>query len=63
MLGYIRIYKHEKTIIEKKEASVNFRDLRVNEPWPELEKYATSFDLSSLEEMEHNHVPYACLLI
>ncbi len=63
MLGYIRIYKQENTIIEKKEASVNFRDLRVNEPWPELEEYALSFDLNTLEEMEHNHVPFACILI
>jgi hypothetical protein len=35
----------------------------VNEPWPELEEYALSFDLNTLEEMEHNHVPFACILI
>jgi hypothetical protein len=36
MLGYIRIFKEESTIIEKKEAAVKIRDLRVTDPWPEL---------------------------
>jgi hypothetical protein len=45
MLGYMRIFKAESTIIEKKEAAVKIRDLRVTEPWPELEHFAMSFDL------------------
>ena len=48
MLGYMRIFKAESTIIEKKEAAVKIRDLRVSEPWPELEHFAMSFDLESL---------------
>lgn len=63
LLGYIRLFKVESTIIEKKEAAVKVRDLRVTEPWTELEKYAMSFDLASLEEIEFNHVPFACILI
>ena len=63
MLGYMRILKSESTIIEKKEAAVKVRDLRVTEPWPELEDFAMSFDLESLTEIEFNHVPYACILI
>ena len=59
----MRLFKRENTIIEKKEAAVKVRDLRVTEPWPELEQYAISFDLPTLEEAEFNHVPYACILI
>jgi len=32
-------------------------------PWPELKDYAYSFDLNSLEKIDHIHVPYACILI
>lgn len=49
--------------MEKKLAHVKIRDLRVTEPWPELEKYAFSFDLAALPEIELHHVPYACILI
>ena len=63
LLGYIRLFKSESTIIEKKEAAVKVRDLRVTEPWPELEQYAMSFNLTGLEEIEFNHVPFACILI
>lgn len=37
--------------------------MRVYDPWPELEEFANSWDLSKLDSKIHNHLPYAILLI
>lgn len=49
MAGYLRVSKPVNCIIEPKMAQVNFKDLRVSEPWPELAQFAASFDMDSLE--------------
>ena len=33
-------------------------DLRLSRPWPELQQFADSIDLSSCEDVTHKHVPY-----
>lgn len=38
-------------------------DLRITNPWPELEEFCLSFDLNSLEEIKHKHIPYIIILI
>lgn len=38
-------------------------DLRINNPWPELQEYADSIDLTTLSSKDHGHVPYVILLI
>ena len=63
MIGYLRICKPLNCIIEPKIAQVKFKDLRVSQPWPELQQFADSFDLDSLEEIKFIHVPYAVVLI
>ena len=63
LLGYIRLQKRENCIVEPKIAMKKIKDIRVHKPWPELEEYAMSFDFSKMEEMEHNHTPYAVILI
>jgi hypothetical protein len=35
---------------------------RITCPWPELEEYAGSFDLATLDDQHHKHVPYGELL-
>ena len=63
-MGYTRVFKKESLIIESKNTENPFkRDLRMATPWPELKDYAYSFDLNSLEKIDHIHVPYACILI
>lgn len=63
MIGYMRVYKHESCIVEPKIIKKNVKDLRIESPWPELQDYVNSFDLPSLTEIEHIHVPFAIILI
>lgn len=52
LLGYLRIYKREHCIIETKREEEPFKlDLRVSNPFPELEKYAESFDFENMESI------------
>ena len=39
------------------------KDLRIHDPFPELQQLADSIDLAAVEEVVHQHVPYALLLI
>lgn len=64
MLGYLRVFKRELTIIESKDRENPYkRDLRMAQPWPELKAFAYSFDFATLNEIDHIHVPYAVILI
>lgn len=37
--------------------------LRIDQPFPALEKYARDLDLTSMDSMEHSHVPFVVLLV
>lgn len=63
MIGYLRISKPVNTIVQAKLALVKFKDLRVSEPWEELQAFADGLDLDTLEQIDYIHVPYAVLLI
>lgn len=63
MLGYIRLYKKECCIIEGKDYSTNTRDLRVNDPFPELQALSDSFDLDSMDPGAYLHTPYVVFLM
>lgn len=63
MIAYLRQQKGESCIIEPKLNQVKVKDLRLYNPWPELQSYVDSFDLGALPEMEHCHVPFAIILI
>jgi len=59
MVGYMRVSKPTNCIIEPKMAQVKFKDLRVAQPWPELQAFANSFNMDEIEEIKYIHVPYA----
>ena len=35
----------------------------MHDPWPELEAFANSIDLATVDDNIHQHVPYGVLLI
>ena len=37
-------------------------DLRLDRPFPALEKYMDSLDLDGMDDKEHSHVPYVVIL-
>ena len=57
------MYKAEVAVIESKPDNVQIDDLRVVTPFPELQNFALSFDMSSLDSQEHGHTPYVVILI
>lgn len=58
----LHIINKETTVVETHDPS-RLYDLRVDCPWPELEKYADSFVLEDLDDTEHAHVPYLVIFI
>ena len=38
-------------------------DLRLDCPWPELARLASSINFSEMDDFEHGHVPYVLLLL
>jgi len=63
LIASLRLYKSEVAVIESKPDNVQIDDLRVVKPFPELENFALSFDMSSLDSQEHGHTPYVVILI
>jgi len=61
-IGSLRISTPEHTIIESKPDNPT-DDLRIFNPFPELQKYSDAVDLENLEPGKHNHVPYVVILI
>ncbi|CAN6674869.1 NEDD8-activating enzyme E1 regulatory subunit [Trichomonascus vanleenenianus] len=59
--GYLRISKREHTIVDTHPESLV--DLRILDPWPELEAFRDSFDLNSLDSSDLAHVPYVVILL
>lgn len=60
--GTVHIINKETTVVETHDPSKLY-DLRIDCPWPELEKYADSFVLEDLDDTEHAHVPYIVIFI
>jgi len=61
-VGYIRVIVPEHTIIESKPDNP-IDDLRIANPFPELEKYADAIDMSTLNSTDHSHTPFIVLLL
>jgi len=49
--------------MEQKPAEKQVEDLRLNNPFPSLLQFAKSFNLKSLDEQLHSHVPYIVILL
>jgi len=62
LVGKLRLYVAEHTVCETKPDS-ELGDLRLTDPFPELRRYADSFDIDSLDLAQHAHVPYVVVLI
>lgn len=60
--GTLQVFSEENAVIETHDPSTIY-DLRIDRPWPELQTYADSIDLESLDDTEHAHVPYIVIFI
>ena len=60
-IGYCRVLIQNHHIIESKPDS-DPHDLRILNPFQELEEYCSGFVLSEMESLEHGHTPYIIIL-
>ena len=63
LLASLRVYAPEHRVVESKPADKEVLDLHMINPFPELRAFADTFDLASLDDMAHAHVPYVVLLV
>jgi amyloid beta precursor protein binding protein 1 len=63
MIGTIRLDFDCLTVMERKEYMVEYNDLRLNAPFPELLEFVNSFKFDELELDRHSHVPYPVILL
>lgn len=61
-VGSLRVLHRETAVIETHDPSKIY-DLRIDSPWPELQAYADSFDLPSLDDIDHAQVPSIVIFI
>ena len=52
----------DHVIVEAKPDTEQF-DLRLANPFPELEEFAAGFDFVHMDAMEHAHTPYVVILL
>ncbi|KAL5723622.1 NEDD8-activating enzyme E1 regulatory subunit axr1 [Ranunculus cassubicifolius] len=62
LTGLVRISLKEHTVIESKPDHF-LDDLRLNNPWPELKRFAESIDLNTTDPVVHKHTPYVVILV
>ncbi|RLV95150.1 NEDD8-activating enzyme E1 regulatory subunit [Spathaspora sp. JA1] len=60
--GSLNLIAPEINVIETHDPSKLY-DLRIDQPWPELQEFSDSFDLDCLDNTEHSHVPYIVIFI
>eukprot|EP00826_Nyctotherus_ovalis_P036201 TRINITY_DN3194_c0_g1_i2.p1 TRINITY_DN3194_c0_g1~~TRINITY_DN3194_c0_g1_i2.p1 ORF type:complete len:445 (+),score=97.54 TRINITY_DN3194_c0_g1_i2:155-1489(+) len=63
LLGYIRMYSPEHTIIDSRPIEQVVSDLRLSRPFPELLEFAKGFDLEKIDDLHHKHTPFPIVLI
>ncbi|KAE8075706.1 hypothetical protein FH972_014399 [Carpinus fangiana] len=62
LTGFVRISLKEHTVVESKPDHF-LDDLRLNNPWPELKRFAESIDLDVQDPVAHKHTPYVVILV
>ncbi|RDY07202.1 NEDD8-activating enzyme E1 regulatory subunit AXR1, partial [Mucuna pruriens] len=62
LTGFVRISLKEHAVIESKPEHF-LDDLRLNNPWPELKRFADDFDLNVQDPVVHKHIPYVVILV
>lgn len=60
--GWVRLWAGEYCLVDAKPESFVV-DLRIANPFPKLLHFACSFDLDSLDDVQHCHVPFIIILI
>lgn len=63
MIGKIRLYEKYHANIQRISPDKQAIDLRLGNPWPELEEFCMKFPLESMEYYEHKFVPYVVFLV
>ncbi|KAL5573331.1 hypothetical protein UlMin_022928 [Ulmus minor] len=61
LTGLVRISLKEHTVFESKPDHF-LDDLRLNNPWPELRRFAENIDLDVSDPVAHKHIPYVVIL-
>lgn len=59
--GTVHLVTPEITVVETH--GNKLYDLRIDKPWPQLFEYAHTFDLDSLDDTDHAHVPAVVIFI
>ncbi|KAG5150054.1 hypothetical protein AAZX31_06G285800 [Glycine max] len=62
LTGFVRISVKEHAVIESKPDHF-LDDLRLNNPWPELKRFADDIDLNVQDPVAHKHIPYVVILV
>ncbi|XP_031090485.1 NEDD8-activating enzyme E1 regulatory subunit AXR1-like [Ipomoea triloba] len=62
LTGLVRISVKEHTVIESKPDHF-LGDLRLNNPWLELQRFAETIDLNTFDPVIHKHTPYVIILV
>ncbi|CAN4096222.1 unnamed protein product [Withania somnifera] len=62
LMGLVRISVKEHTVIESKPDHF-LDDLRLNNPWTELRRFAETIDLNTTDPVAHKHIPYIIILV
>ncbi|GAV66977.1 ThiF domain-containing protein [Cephalotus follicularis] len=62
LTGLVRISLKEHAVIESKPDHF-LDDLRLNNPWAELKRFAESIDLNNPDLVVHKHTPYIVILV
>uniref|UniRef100_A0A2P2KNW6 NEDD8-activating enzyme E1 regulatory subunit n=1 Tax=Rhizophora mucronata TaxID=61149 RepID=A0A2P2KNW6_RHIMU len=62
LTGIVRVSVKEHTVIESKPDHF-LDDLRLNNPWPELKRFADTIDVSVEDHVAHKHTPYIIILV
>lgn len=62
LFGILRPCYKEHCVVQARPEN-SLPDLRLAHPWPELERFAYSFDLNDVDNVTHKHVPYVVVLM
>ncbi|KAG4985695.1 hypothetical protein JHK82_033300 [Glycine max] len=62
LTGFVRISVKEHAVIESKPEHF-LDDLRLNNPWPKLKRFADDIDLNVQDPVAHKHIPYVVILV
>ncbi|XP_025115674.1 NEDD8-activating enzyme E1 regulatory subunit-like isoform X2 [Pomacea canaliculata] len=60
-IGYLRLVVREHTIVESHPDNAH-EDLRLDRPFPTLQRFCDSFDLQTMSKKDHSHTPWLLIL-